>query len=162
MIKINRQYNEAQKQHELQKIKNHHRSAFSLMELMIVVVILGLLASFVLPNLTGQSTKAKKKLVCVQMQSIKDSLRMFKVDNGTYPTTEEGLEALIKNPDEKKYRNFDENGYFTDGYLPKDSWGNPFVYLYEDGDLELISLGSDNKEGGVDEGKDISLSSCRK
>ena len=87
---------------------------------------------------------------------------MFKVDNGTYPTTEEGLEALIKNPDEKKYRNFDENGYFTDGYLPKDSWGNPFVYLYEDGDLELISLGSDNKEGGVDEGKDISLSSCRK
>jgi len=138
------------------------RSAFSLMELMIVVVILGLLASFVLPNLTGQSSKAKKKLVCVQMQSIKDSLRMFKVDNGTYPTTEEGLEALVKNPDEKKYRNFDENGYFTDGYLPKDSWGNLFVYLYEDGDLELISLGSDNKEGGSDEGKDITLKGCRK
>ena len=132
------------------------------MELMIVVVILGLLASFVLPNLTGQSSKAKKKLVCVQMQSIKDSLRLFKVDNGTYPTTEEGLEALIKNPDEKRYRNFDENGYFTDGYLPKDSWGNPFVYLYEDGDLELISLGADNKEGGTDEGKDITLSGCRK
>lgn len=138
------------------------RSAFSLMELMIVIVILGLLASLIMPNILGQSEKAKKKLVCVQMQSINDSLRMFKVDNGIYPTTEEGLEALAKNPDEKKYKNYAEGAYFTDGILPKDSWGNPFIYINDEGTIELISLGADSKEGGKDEGKDITLSQCRK
>ena len=138
------------------------RSAFSLMELMIVIVILGLLASFVLPNLVGQGEKAKKKIVCTQMESIKNTLRMFKIDNGTYPTTEEGLQALSENPDEKKYKNYADEPYFTDGLMPRDSWGNDFIYINEDGDLELMSLGADNKEGGKDEGKDITLTGCRK
>ena len=138
------------------------RNAFSLMELMIVIVILGLLASFVMPNILGQSEKAKKGLVCTQMESIKNALRMFKVDNGTYPTTEEGLEALSKNPSKEKYKNYAEGTYFTDGLLPRDSWGNNFVYLNEDGDLEIMSLGADGKEGGKDDGADITLSDCRK
>jgi len=138
------------------------RSAFSLMELMIVIVILGLLASFVLPNLVGQGEKAKKKIVCTQMESIKNTLRMFKIDNGTYPTTEEGLQALSENPDDKKYKNYADEPYFTDGLMPRDSWGNDFIYINEDGDLELMSLGADNKEGGKDEGKDITLTGCRK
>jgi len=138
------------------------RNAFSLMELMIVIVILGLLASFIMPNILGQSEKAKKGLVCTQMESIKNALRMFKVDNGTYPTTEEGLEALAKNPSAEKYKNYAEGSYFTDGLLPKDSWGNNFVYLNEEGDLEIISLGADGAEGGKDEGTDITLSGCRK
>lgn len=129
---------------------------------MIVIVILGLLASFVMPNILGQSEKAKKGLVCTQMESIKNALRMFKVDNGTYPSTEEGLEALAKNPDDKRYKNYDANGYFTDGLIPRDSWGNNFVYLNEEGDVEIISLGADGVEGGKEEGEDISLSKCRK
>ena len=137
------------------------RNAFSLMELMIVVVILGLLASFVLPNLVGQGEKAKKGLVCSQMENIKNSLRMFKVDNGIYPTTEEGLEALSKNPSEEKYKNY-QGPYFTDGLLPRDSWGNKFVYLNEEGDIEIISLGADSTEGGKEEGADLTLSGCRK
>lgn len=132
------------------------------MELMIVIVILGLLASFVMPNILGQSEKAKKGLVCTQMESIKNALRMFKVDNGSYPTTEEGLEALAQNPSTEKYKNYADGSYFTDGLLPKDSWGNNFVYLNEEGELEIISLGADGKEGGKDEGADISLSGCRK
>ena len=132
------------------------------MELMIVIVILGLLASFVLPNLVGQGEKAKKKIVCTQMESIKNTLRMFKIDNGTYPTTEEGLQALSENPDDKKYKNYADEPYFTDGLMPRDSWGNDFIYINEDGDLELMSLGADNKEGGKDEGKDITLTGCRK
>ena len=138
------------------------RNAFSLMELMIVIVILGLLASFVMPNILGQSEKAKKGLVCTQMESIKNALRMFKVDNGTYPTTEEGLEALSKNPNSEKYKNYADGAYFTDGLLPRDSWGNNFIYLNEDGDLEIMSLGADSKEGGKEEGADITLSGCRK
>lgn len=137
------------------------RNAFSLMELMIVIVILGLLASFVMPNILGQSEKAKKGLVCTQMESIKNTLRMFKVDNGTYPTTEEGLEALAKNPSEEKYKNYAEGSYFTDAILPRDSWGNNFVYLNEEGELEIISLGADGAEGGKEEGADITLSQCR-
>lgn len=129
---------------------------------MIVIVILGLLASFVMPNILGQSEKAKKGLVCTQMESIKNALRMFKVDNGTYPTTEEGLEALSKNPNEEKYKNYSEGSYFTDGILPRDSWGNNFIYLNEEGEIELMSLGADGAEGGKDEAADITLSQCRK
>ena len=129
---------------------------------MIVIVILGLLASFVMPNILGQSEKAKKKLVCTQMESIKNALRMFKVDNGTYPTTEEGLEALASNPSSDKYKNYADGAYFTDGLLPRDSWGNDFVYLNEDGDLEIMSFGADSKEGGKEEGEDLSLTKCRK
>mgnify|MGYP005664168279 FL=1 len=128
---------------------------------MIVIVILGLLASFVMPNILGQSEKAKKGLVCTQMESIKNALRMFKVDNGTYPTTEEGLQALATNPDDKKYKNYADGAYFTDRLLPKDSWGNNFIYLNEDGEIEIISFGADGKEGGKDEGADITLSQCR-
>ena len=138
------------------------RNAFSLMELMIVIVILGLLASFVMPNILGQSEKAKVGLVCTQMESIKNTLRMFKVDNGMYPTTEEGLVALSKNPSEKKYKNYAEGSYFTDGLLPRDSWGNNFVYLNEDGNIEIISLGADGVEGGKEEGADLTLTNCRK
>jgi len=139
------------------------RNAFSLMELMIVIVILGLLASVVMPNILGKSDEAKQKLVCTQMETIKNSLRMFKLDNGTYPSTEEGIEALAKNPDEAKYKNYARGSYFLDAQLPRDSWGNNFIYLNEDGDIEIMSLGSDNKEGGkVDNGADITLSGCRK
>jgi general secretion pathway protein G len=139
------------------------RKAFSLIELMIVIVILGLLAAMVLPSLTGKGEEAKKNLVCVQMKSIYNgSLDMFKIDNGVYPSTEEGLEALGKNPDEEKYPNYSASGYFKDGVLPKDSWGNTFIYLNEDGKIEIISLGADRAEGGKDEAADIKMSECKK
>jgi len=138
------------------------KKAFSLIELMIVIVILGLLAAMVMPSLTGKGEEAKRDLVCVQMKSIYNgALDMFKINNSMYPTTEEGLEALVKNPDEEKYSNYSTNGYFKDGKLPKDSWGNDFIYLNNDGDIELISLGADKKEGGSDGAKDIKLSECK-
>jgi general secretion pathway protein G len=139
------------------------RKAFSLIELMIVIVILGLLAAMVMPSLTGKGEEAKRNLVCVQMKNIYNSpLDMFKIDNGTYPSTQEGLEALVSNPDEERYSNYSSNGYFKDGALPKDSWGNPFIYLYEDSKVEIISLGADKAEGGVDEAADIKMSECKK
>jgi general secretion pathway protein G len=126
------------------------RNAFSLIELMIVIVILGLLAAMVMPSLTGKGEEAKKNLVCVQMKSIYNgSLDMYKIDNSIYPSTEEGLELLS------------EKGYFKDKKLPKDSWGNKFIYTNDNGTIEIISLGADKKEGGVDSSADIKMSECK-
>ncbi len=138
------------------------RKAFSLIELMIVIVILGLLAAMVMPSLTGKGEEAKRNLVCVQMKSIyNSSLDMFKINNSVYPSTSEGLEALVSNPDSEKYSSYSTSGYFKDSKLPKDSWGNNFIYLNEDGKVELISLGADKKEGGKDEAADIKMSDCK-
>jgi len=138
------------------------RKAFSLIELMIVIVILGLLAAMVMPSLTGKGEEAKRNLVCVQMKSIyNSSLDMFKIDNSVYPSTSEGLEALVTNPDTEQYTSYSSSGYFKDGKIPKDSWGKPFIYLNDEGSIELISLGADKKEGGKDEAKDIKMSECK-
>jgi general secretion pathway protein G len=138
------------------------RNGFTLIELMIVIVILGLLAAMVMPSLTGKGEEAKKKLVCVQMKSIYNgSLDMFKIDNSSYPSTEEGLEALATNPDEEKYPNYSRTGYFKDAKIPKDSWGHNFIYINDDGSVELISLAADGKEGGKDEAADIKMSGCK-
>jgi general secretion pathway protein G len=136
------------------------KKAFSLIEVMIVIVILGLIASLVVPNLIGQGEKAKEKLVCVQMKSLKDALDSFKVDEGRYPTTQEGLKALIQNPDPQKYKNYPQNGYLNSKKLPKDPWGNDYIYINNDGTIDIISLGADGKEGGSGENKDIRYSEC--
>jgi len=117
------------------------------MELMVVIIILGLLAAFVLPNLTGKSEEAKADIVCIQMKSVGQALKMYKLDNSTFPTTEEGLNILV----EKKY--------FDDGKLPKDSWGNDFIYIQNDTSFDLISFGADKKESTDD---DIYYSKCSK
>ena len=138
------------------------RNGFSLIELMIVIVILGLLAAMVMPSLTGKGEEAKRNLVCVQMKSIyNSSLDMFKIDNGLYPTTSQGLEALVANPDTELYTNYSASGYFKDGKIPKDSWGNKFIYINDESKIELISLGADKKEGGKDEASDIKMSECK-
>jgi len=127
------------------------RNAFSLIELMIVIVILGLLAAMVMPSLTGKGEEAKRNLVCVQMKSIYDGgLDMFKIKNSLYPSTEEGLAVLTKTDE-----------YFKDGKMPKDSWGKEFIYINNDGEIELISLAADKKEGGKDEAADIKMSECK-
>lgn len=137
------------------------RKAFTLIEIMVVIIILGLLAAFVIPNITGKSGEAKQKLVCIQMKSLNESLKMFKVDNGSYPTSEEGLKALITNPNPDTYASYAPSGYIEGKNIPKDPWNRPYLYLNLDGVVELISLGSDGKEGGKDEEKDQKLSECR-
>jgi len=138
------------------------RKGFSLIEIMIVIIILGLLASFVMPNLIGQSDEAKKKLVCIQMKSVGESLKTFKLYNGSYPTTEEGLKALVSNPDPEKYPEYPSQGFLDEGRLPKDPWGGQYIYTNEDGEFNLISLGADGKEGGDGENKDITYDTCFK
>ena len=137
------------------------RKAFSLIELMIVIVILGLLASLVMPNLMGKADDAKRKLVCIQMNSVYEALKMFKLDNGVYPSMEEGLDALLKNPDPEFYVNYASSAYLEGDKSPKDSWGTSFVYINKEGAIELVSFGGDRKEGGKGEGADIRFSECQ-
>lgn len=137
------------------------KRGFTLIEMMVVIIILGILAAFVIPNITGKSDEAKQKMVCVQMKSISESLKMFKLDNGSYPTTEEGLGALLANPNEESYKNYATNGYLEGGKIPQDPWKNEYIYTNDDGSINLTSLGSDGKEGGDKEAKDILLSECQ-
>jgi general secretion pathway protein G len=137
------------------------KKGFSLIEIMIVIIILGLLAGLVLPNLLGQGEQAKRKIVCIQMQSINDALKNFKLQNGMYPTTEEGIKALVSNPDEEKYKSY-PNGGFLDGKEPHDPWKNPYIYTNDESTIDILSLGADGKEGGSGEAADIAMSSCNK
>lgn len=129
------------------------RSAFSLIELLIVIAILGLLVSMVAPALMDSADKAKRDQVCIQMAEIDKALDMFKLDNGVYPDTEEGLEALLSNPDQDKYPGYRVKPYME--RLPKDAWKNSFVYINTGSNVELISFGTDRKEGGDEFASDI-------
>lgn len=134
------------------------RSGFSLIELLIVIVILGGLVAVVAPGLMDAADGAKRDTVCLKMNDLKKRFDMFKLDNGNYPETEEGFEALLSNPDADKYPNYRAKPYLKK--LPKDSWKTPFVYIRKGSDIELISFAADRKEGGEESDKDILFSEC--
>jgi len=135
------------------------KKAFSLLELLVVILILGILASTVVPKIVGAGDKAKKDLVCVQMKGAANALKMFKLDNGMYPDTEEGFAALQSNPDSDKYPNYSSQAYLEK--LPKDSWGAKMVYIKTGNKFDIISYGADRREGGTDEAADIKFSECK-
>ena len=138
--------------------KSAMRKGFSLIELLIVIVILGGLVAVVAPGLMDSADQAKRDTVCLKMNDLQKRLDMFSLDNGSYPDTEEGFEALLSNPDAEKYPNYRAKPYLKK--LPKDSWKTAFVYIKKGDDVEIISFGSDRKEGGEDNGKDILFSHC--
>ncbi len=136
------------------------RAGFSLIELLIVIVILGGLVAVVAPGLMDSADQAKRDTVCLKMNDLKKRLDMFKLDNGVYPDTEEGFEALMSNPDADKYPNYRAKPYLKK--LPKDSWKTPFVYLNKGSEVEIISFAADRKEGGEESNLDILFSNCNK
>jgi len=136
------------------------RTGFSLIELLIVIVILGGLVAVVAPGLMDSADQAKRDTVCLKMNDIGKRLDMFKLDNGVYPDTEEGIQALLSNPDTEKYPNYRTKPYLKK--LPKDSWKTPFVYIKKGDEFELVSFAADRKEGGEENNKDILFSECNK
>jgi len=132
------------------------RSAFTLVELLVVIVIIALLSSLVAPKFFGKLDNAKVKTAYTQMQMLSQALDSFRLDVGRYPTTEEGLKILwVK---ESNTKNWD--GPYLPKAVKKDPWGNPYHYKKpgKDGnEYALYSLGSDGKEGGSDDAKDISV-----
>ena len=131
---------------------------FTLIELMVVIVILGILAGLIIPRIMGRPEEAKQLKGKIQIESLETALNLYKLDNGAYPDTEQGLQALIEKPETgrlpKKWR---KGGYLEKGRLPKDPWGNDFLYLSPGahGDYDIISYGYDGVQGGEDKNKDI-------
>ena len=131
---------------------------FSLIELMVVVIILGILAMYIGPKLMGRTEQAKETQARVQIESLETALKLYKLDNGFYPNTEQGLLALIEKPETaplpKKWRT---GGYLEKSKVPTDPWLNEFIYLSpgNHGDFDLISYGADGVPGGEEENRDI-------
>jgi len=95
------------------------------------------------------------------MKQLEEALKLFRLDNGRYPTTEEGLQILISKPDGTELPNYSKNGYLGGKSLPKDPWGHEFVYMKKGDSVEIISLGSDGQEGGEDMETDIKLTDVK-
>jgi len=132
------------------------RRGFTLVEIMVVVVIIGLLAALVMPRIMGQSDQARRTAASVQIRELEQTLDLYYLDNGFYPTTEQGLEALIEKPASTP----EPTNYRAGGYLrkmPVDPWGRPYEYRSpgEHGDFDLFSYGADGREGGEDKNADI-------
>ncbi|HAS88096.1 MAG TPA: type II secretion system protein GspG [Desulfovibrio sp.] len=132
---------------------------FSLIELMIVIVILGLLASMLVPKIMDRPNEARVTKAKMDMKALDSALKLYKLDTGRYPTTEQGLQALITKPDTRPVpRNYRKGGYLDSTAAPVDPWGYDYIYRSpgeEDRPYELISLGADGMEGGEDYDADI-------
>lgn len=138
---------------------NKNIKGFTFIEIMVVVVIIGILATFLVPKIMGKPDEARVAKAKSDIKVIESGLKMYKIDNGKYPTTEQGLSALIKKPViEPIPRNWKKGGYLESTEVPLDPWGNDYIYRSpgeSDRDYEIISLGADGKEGGEGVNADI-------
>lgn len=131
---------------------------FTLIEIMVVIVILALLAALVAPKLIGRSDDAKIADAKVQIRNIETGLKLYKLDSGVYPTTEQGLQALVEKPTVGQIpNNWRTGGYLESKTIPKDPWKNDYLYLSpgEHGDFDLCSYGADGVKGGEGNNADI-------
>jgi general secretion pathway protein G len=129
---------------------------FTLIEIMVVVVIIGLLAAVILPNVFGNVERAQINKAKSDIQAIETALTMFKLDNYKYPGTDVGLSALSQRPNDPTIRNWREGGYLK--RVSKDPWGNPYQYVYpgtRGQEYDLYSFGADSQEGGEGAAADI-------
>jgi general secretion pathway protein G len=129
---------------------------FTLVEIMVVVVIIGILGALVVPKLLGRTGEARVSAAKSDIGTLMSALKLYKLDNQRYPTTEQGLQALMSKPTVGPI----PNGWKSGGYvekLPKDPWGNPYQYLSPGihGEVDLFSYGRDGQPGGTEEDADI-------
>ncbi len=129
------------------------KSGFTLIELMVVLVILGLLATTIMPRILNRPEQARRTKAKIEIRNIESALALFKTDTGRFPTTSEALTVLVSNPGIK--------GYNSDGYLdkvPHDPWGNGYIYICPGvygRDYDLESYGKDGEDGGTEDNGDI-------
>lgn len=139
------------------RLSLRRREGLTLLEVMTVVLILGLIAGIVVTVVSGQLERAKTRIARIQIQELKDALEFFYQDNNFYPSTQQGLEALVTPPEDERVTDWPEGGYLE--AVPRDPWGNEYDYIYPGahGKFDIISYGRDGTEGG--EGPDADINS---
>ena len=138
-------------------IKNRH-GGFSLIEIIVVVIIIGLLASIVAPMVSDQADKARIQKAKADFKAIQTALKLYQLDNFVYPTSEQGLAALVTKPSLAPIpRNYKANGYIEQ--LQEDPWGRPYLYMSpgEGHEYDIYTLGADGVSGGDGQNADISI-----
>jgi general secretion pathway protein G len=128
-----------------------HNAGFTLIEIMVVVFILGLLVTLVAPKIIGRTDEARRTKAAADIKGITEALHLFKLDNGFYPSSGDGLNGLVQRPPNAK--NFSPDGYLDK--LPIDPWGNPYVYFSDGQEFIVKSYGADGQEGGEGKNADI-------
>ena len=140
--------------------KRDNEMGFTLIEIMVVIVILGILVSFVAINIMDKPDEARQLKARMDISSLETAIKLYKLDNGNYPSTEQGLQALIEPPTVGQLpRKWREGGYIDKEKIPTDPWGNEYIYLSPGihGDFDIISYGADGEQGG--EGNDMDINS---
>ncbi|MCB1643919.1 MAG: type II secretion system major pseudopilin GspG [Pseudomonadales bacterium] len=133
------------------------QQGFTLIEIMVVVVILGILGALIVPNIIGRPDEARVTAARADIEAISNALELYRLDNGHYPSTDQGLEALVSEPSGyPEPRRWNPDGYLKK--VPVDPWDEPYLYFSEDRRIEVYSYGADRKEGGEGVDADILLS----
>jgi general secretion pathway protein G len=133
---------------------------FTLIEIMVVITILGILAALIVPRVVGRTDDARIAAAKQDIASIQQALKLYRLDNGAYPSTEQGLRALLAKPTiEPVPANWKQGGYLERSSVPKDPWGNEYKYLNPGlhGEIDVFSFGRDGASGG--EGVDADIGS---
>jgi general secretion pathway protein G len=141
-----------------QGILRNNRAGFTLIELMVVIVILGVLAGLIVPRIMDRPEEARRTKAELDIAAIEQALKLYKLDNGRYPSTDQGLQALVEPPSVGNLpRKWREGGYLDKRNVPKDPWGNDYVYISPGlhGDFDLLSYGADGEPGGEGDNADI-------
>ena len=142
-------------------LRRHARArGFTLIEIMVVITILGILAALIVPRVVGRTDDARIGAAKQDIASIMQALKLYRLDNGRYPTTEQGLRALIERPGtEPQPANWKQGGYLERSSVPKDPWGKEYQYLNPGlrGEIDVFSFGRDGQSGG--EGVDADIGS---
>ena len=143
------------KEHQKMPVQQLRQAGFTLIEIMVVVIIIGILAAIVAPNVIGNVDVAQVTKAKADIAGIENAMKFYRLDNFQYPSTEQGIEALVTKPNDPMVKNWKPGGYI-DG-MPRDPWGNPYEYLNPGNhkEIDIYTLGADGQPGGENLNADI-------